>query len=70
MADLHVREKKLARVAPLSGPSVTIIILCPGPADTEEVINRGLTSVGTFDVFVPAHVGRHVERKPLTPKIL
>ena len=23
MADLHVREKKLARVAPLSGPSVT-----------------------------------------------
>ena len=27
MADLHVREKKLARVAPLSGPSVTIIIL-------------------------------------------
>ena len=31
MADLHVREKKLARVAPLSGPSVTIIILWPAP---------------------------------------
>ena len=30
MADLHVREKKLARVALLSGPSVTIIILCYG----------------------------------------
>ena len=23
---------------------------------TEEVLNRDLTSVGTFDVFVPAHV--------------
>ena len=23
---------------------------------TEEVMNRDLTSVGTFDVFVPAHV--------------
>ena len=28
------RKKKLARVAPLSGPSVTIIILCPGCSKT------------------------------------
>ena len=37
MADLHVREKKLARVAPLSGPSVTIIILWPCHRDYKRI---------------------------------
>ena len=31
-------------------------MICSLRCVTEEVINRDLTSVGTFDVFVPAHV--------------